>query len=87
MIVTNVKKIINMLAKEPRKKLFGMCNANDEKGIRVNFELEITCVMLSRARFVSSCSIEVDIIVRVATHTIGKAKNVCVHGIGTHHPS
>jgi hypothetical protein len=52
-------------------------NCSAGEGIRAGFDLETTCMKLSRARFVNSCSIKVDINVRVPTHAIGKAKNVC----------
>jgi hypothetical protein len=45
--------------------------------IAVGFDLELTLIMLSRVLFVNSCSIEVDIVVRIPTHTIDNKKNMC----------
>ena len=36
-----------------KEKLFGMFNAKHGKGIRAGFDLELTCIMLSRALFVN----------------------------------
>ena len=60
-----------------KEQLFNMFDAKHGKGIRAGFDLELTIIMLSRALFVNSCSIEVDIVVRVPIHTIDKANNVC----------
>jgi hypothetical protein len=50
------------------EKIFNMFDAKHVKGKRVEFEFELTSIMLSRALFANSCSIEVVIIVRVPTH-------------------
>jgi hypothetical protein len=58
------------------EKVFNMLDAKHVKGNRVGFEFELTSIMLSRARFANSCSIEVDVIVHIPTHT-KDSKNVC----------
>ena len=58
-----------------KEKLFGMFDAKHGKGIRAGFDL--TWGMLSRARLVNSCSIEVDLVEWLPTHKIDKEKNVC----------
>ena len=60
-----------------KEQVFIIFDAKHGKGIRAGFDLELTSIMLSRALFVNSCSIEVDIVLRVPTHTIDKANNVC----------
>jgi hypothetical protein len=76
MIVTNDTNIINMLAKKPYgREMFQ--HVYYVRGIRSGFDLELTCMMLSRALFVNSCSIEVDVVVLVPTHTIDNKNNVC----------
>ena len=60
-----------------KEQLFNMFDAKHGKGIRAGFDLELASIMLSRALFVNSCSIEVDIVVHVPTHTMDKAKNEC----------
>ena len=80
-LITKIKEslILSTCLQENYKKeqLFNMFDANYGKGIRAGFDLELTSIMLSRALFVNSCSIEVDIVVRVPIHTIDKANNVC----------
>jgi hypothetical protein len=58
-------------------KVINMFYTKHVKVIRVGFDVELTCIMLSRALFVNSCSIEVDFVVRLPTHIIDKAKNMC----------
>jgi hypothetical protein len=65
------------------EKLFNKFDAKHEKGIRAGFDLELTSNMLSRALFVNSCSIEVDIVIRVPTHMLDKANNVCAWYMNT----
>jgi hypothetical protein len=60
-------------------KVFNMSDAKHVKGMRVEFEFELTSIMLSRALFTNSCAIEVDVVVRVPTHTKDR-KTMCVHG-------
>jgi hypothetical protein len=59
------------------EKVFNMFDAKHVKGKQVEFEFELTSIMLSRALFANSCSIEVDVIVRVSTHTKDSKNNVC----------
>jgi hypothetical protein len=59
------------------EKVFNMFDAKHVKGKRVEFEFEITSIMLSRAIFSNSCSIEIDGFVHVSTHTKDSKKNVC----------
>jgi hypothetical protein len=59
------------------EKVVNMLDAKHVKGKQVEFEFEITSNMLSRALFANSCSIEVDVIVRVPTHTKDSKNNVC----------
>ena len=61
-----------------KEKFFNMFDAKHAKGMRAEFGLVLTYMMLSRARFVNSCSPEVDILMRVPTHTKDQTKNVCV---------
>jgi hypothetical protein len=58
-------------------KVFNMFDAKHGKGMQVEFEFELTSIMLSRALFASSCSIEVDVVVHVPTHTKDSKNNVC----------
>jgi hypothetical protein len=60
------------------EKFFNMFDAKHVKGKRVEFEIELTSIMLSRAIFTNSCSIKVDVIVHVPTHTKDR-KTTCVH--------
>jgi hypothetical protein len=64
-----------------------MFDAKHGKGITAGFDLELTYMMLSRALFVNSCLIEVDIVLVVPTHTIDKTKNVCAWGRNTKNTS
>jgi hypothetical protein len=59
------------------EKVVNMLDAKHVKGIRVEFEFELTSIMLSRALFANSCSIEVDVVIRVPTHTKDSQNNVC----------
>jgi hypothetical protein len=59
------------------EKIFNMFDAKHVKGKRVEFEIELTSIMLSRALFANSCSIEVDGFVRVSTHTEDSKNNMC----------
>jgi hypothetical protein len=59
------------------EKVFNMLDAKHVKGKRVEFEFELTSMMLSRALFANSCSIEVDVVFRVPTHTKDSKNNVC----------
>jgi hypothetical protein len=59
------------------EKVFNMLDGKHVKGNQVGFEFELTSIMLSRARFANSSSIEVDVIVRVPTHTKDSKNNVC----------
>ena len=79
-VIQNMETLIlsTCLQESHRKEQwFNMFDAKHGKGIRAGFDLEVTSIMLTRALFVNSCSIEVDIVVRVPTHTIDKANNVC----------
>ena len=80
-LITKIKEslILSTCLQENHKKeqLVHMFDAKHGKGIRAGFDLELTIIMLSSALFVNSCSIEVDSVVRVPTHTIDKANNVC----------
>jgi hypothetical protein len=58
-------------------KFFNMFDAKHVKGVRVGFEFELTSIMLSRALFANSCSIEVDVVVRIPIHTKDSKNNVC----------
>jgi hypothetical protein len=60
-----------------QEKVFNMLDAKHVKGNWVGFEFELTSIMLSRALFANSCSIEVDVIVHVPTHTKDSRNNVC----------
>jgi hypothetical protein len=59
------------------EKMFNMLDAKHVNGKRVKFEFELTSIMLSRALFANSCSIEVDVIVHVPTHTKDSKNNMC----------
>jgi hypothetical protein len=59
------------------EKFFNILDAKHVKGIQVGFELELTSIMLSRALLVNSCSIEVDIVFHIPTHTKDNKNNVC----------
>jgi hypothetical protein len=59
------------------EKVFNMFDAKHVEGKRVEFEIGLTSITLSRALFTNSCSIEVDIIVRIPTHTKDSKNNVC----------
>jgi hypothetical protein len=59
------------------EKVVKMFDAKHVKGKRLEFEFELTSIMLSRALFANSCSIEVDDFVRVPTHTKDSKNNVC----------
>jgi hypothetical protein len=59
------------------EKFFDMFDAKHVKGKQVEFDIGLTSNMLLRALFTNSCSIEVDVIVRVATHTKDSKNNVC----------
>ena len=80
-LITKIKEslILSTCLQENHKKeqLFHMFGAKHGKGIRAGFDLELTSIMLSRALFVNSCSIEVDIVVRVPTHMLAKENKVC----------
>jgi hypothetical protein len=54
-----------------------MLDAKHVKGKRVEFEFELISNMLSRALFANSCSIEVDVVFRVPTHTKDSKNNMC----------
>jgi hypothetical protein len=54
-----------------------MFDAKHVKGKRVEFEFELTSIMLSRALFANLCSIEVDVVFRIPTHTKDSKNNVC----------
>ena len=60
-----------------KEQLFNMFDAKHGQGIRAGFDLELTSIMLSRALFVNSCSIEDDMCLRVPTHIIDTRENVC----------
>jgi hypothetical protein len=78
MIVTNGTKNFNMLAKKPYgRECLNTFDAKHVRGIRAGFDLELTCMMLSRALFVNSCSIKVDIVARIPTHTKDNKNNLC----------
>src|SRR4051812_9335905 len=64
-------------ANHRKEQFFNMKDAKHAKGIKAGFNFELTCGMLSRALFVNSCSIEVDILMRVPTHIIHKRNNMC----------
>jgi hypothetical protein len=51
------------------EKVFNIFNANHVKGKLVGFDFEITSIVLSRALFANSCSIKVDFVVLIPTHT------------------
>jgi hypothetical protein len=59
------------------EKVFNILGAKHVKGKGVEFEFELTSIMLSRALFANSCSIEVDVVIRVPTHTKDSQNNVC----------
>jgi hypothetical protein len=59
------------------EKVVNMLDAKHVKGKRVEFEFELTSMMLSRALFANSCSIDVDVVFRVPTHTKDSKNNVC----------
>jgi hypothetical protein len=59
------------------EKFFNMSDANHVKGKRVEFEFELTSIMLSRALFANSCSIEVNGFVHIPTYTKDSKNNVC----------
>jgi hypothetical protein len=59
------------------EEVLNMFDAWHVKGMRAEFEFELTSIMLSRALLANSCSIEVDVIVRVPTHTKDSKNNVC----------
>jgi hypothetical protein len=59
------------------EKVFNMFDAKHVKGMQVEFEFELTSIMLSRALFANSCSIEVDVAVRLPTHTKDSKNNMC----------
>jgi hypothetical protein len=59
------------------EKVFNMFDAKHVKGIRAGFKFELTSIMLSRAPFANSCSIEVDVVFRVPTHTKDSKNNIC----------
>jgi hypothetical protein len=59
------------------EKVVNMLYAKLVKGKRVEFDFELTSIMLSRALFANSCSIEVDGFIRVSTHTKDSKNNVC----------
>jgi hypothetical protein len=59
------------------ENFFNMFDAKHVKGKRVEFEIGLTSIMLLRALFANSCSIEVDVIVRIPTHTKDSKNNVC----------
>jgi hypothetical protein len=59
------------------EKVFNMFDAKHVKAKRVEFEIGLTSIMLSRTLFANSCSIEVDVIIRVPTHTKDSKNNVC----------
>jgi hypothetical protein len=65
------------------EKVVNMLDAKHVKGKWVEFEFELTSNMLSRALFANSCSIEVDIIVRVPTHTKDSKNNMCAWQMNT----
>jgi hypothetical protein len=60
-----------------KDNLFENFDAKHVKGISARFDLELTCIMPSRDRFINLCSIEVDSLARLPIHTIDKANNVC----------
>jgi hypothetical protein len=59
------------------EKVVNMLDAKHVKGMRAEFEFELTSIMLSTALFANSCSIEVDVVFRVPTHTKDSKNNVC----------
>jgi hypothetical protein len=59
------------------EQVLNMFDAKHVKGKRVEFEFELTSIMLSRALFANACSIDVDVIVRVPTYTKDSKNNVC----------
>jgi hypothetical protein len=59
------------------EKVFNMLDAKHVKGKRVEFEFELTSIMLSRSLFANSWSIDIDVIIRVPTHTKDSENNVC----------
>jgi hypothetical protein len=59
------------------EKVLNMFDAYHVKDMRVEFEFELTSIMLSRALFSNSCSIEVDVVFRIPTHTKDSKNNVC----------
>jgi hypothetical protein len=60
-----------------REQVLNMFDAKHVKGKRVEFEFELTSIMLSRALFANSCSIDIDVIIRVPTRTKDSKNNVC----------
>jgi hypothetical protein len=60
-----------------KEKFFNMFDAKHVKGKRVEFEFELTSIMLSRAIFANLCSIEVYGCVLVPTHIKDSKNNVC----------
>jgi hypothetical protein len=58
------------------EKVVNMFDAKHVKGKRLEFEFELTSIMLSRALFANSCSIKVDGFVCVPTHTKDSKNNV-----------
>jgi hypothetical protein len=59
------------------EKVFNMFDTKYVKGKRVEFEFELTSIVLSRSLFANSCSIEVDVVVLVPTHTKDIKTNMC----------
>jgi hypothetical protein len=59
------------------EKIFNMFDAKHVKGKRVEFKFELTSIMLSRALFAKSCSIEVDVVFLVPRHTKDNKNNMC----------
>jgi hypothetical protein len=59
------------------EQVLNMFDAYHVKGMRVDFKFELTSIMLSRALFANSCSIEVDIIFRIPTHIKESKNNIC----------
>jgi hypothetical protein len=59
------------------EKIFNMFDTKNVEGIRVGFEFELTGIMLSRALFANSYSVEVHVVVRIPTHTKYSKNSVC----------
>ena len=62
---------------QKKEQLFNLLDAQHAEGMRAGFKPKLTSIMLSRARFVNACSIEVDILMRGPKHTKDAMKKLC----------